>query len=243
MDDDVAGIRNHRLDRSAAAQCDCSASVSRNLIVHLMRVPALVALASALLLALYLSSGALPVPARPFPAKVPAALPDATSPHLLLTAQQRQEAAEIGGFIVVPQSLLPISKPLHHGEFVWKDDDVQPGPVWIRVDLRTQILSVFRGAHEIGTTVVLYGADSKETPVGRFPIRWKGKDHRSSLYDAPMPFTLRLTGDGVAIHGSDVRWGAATHGCIGVPTEFARRLYAEIGVGDQVVIVRSSPRA
>jgi lipoprotein-anchoring transpeptidase ErfK/SrfK len=98
---------------------------------------------------------------------------------------------------------------------------------------------VFRGGHEIGTAVALYGADSKRTPVGEFPIQWKGKDHRSSLYDAPMPYTLRLTGDGVAIHGSDVRWGAATHGCIGVPSEFARRLFAEAKIGDRVVILHS----
>jgi lipoprotein-anchoring transpeptidase ErfK/SrfK len=87
--------------------------------------------------------------------------------------------------------------------------------------------------------VVLYGADAKETPLGTFPVLWKGKNHRSSIYDAPMPFTLRLTGDGVAIHGSDVRWGAATHGCVGVPTEFASRLYAVTRVGDSVFIVRS----
>jgi lipoprotein-anchoring transpeptidase ErfK/SrfK len=129
---------------------------------------------------------------------------------------------------------------MRYGEFKWNDEGVPDGPISIRVDLRTQLLSVFRGGHEIGTAVVLYGADTKETPVGQFPILWKGKNHRSSLYDAPMPYTLRLTGDGVAIHGSDVRWGAATHGCIGVPTEFASHLFAEAKVGDLVVILRTS---
>ena len=52
-----------------------------------------------------------------------------------------------------------------------------------------------------------------------------------------MPYTLRLTADGVAIHGSDVRWGAATHGCIGVPVEFAAKLFDEVAKGDHVVIV------
>ena len=128
------------------------------------------------------------------------------------------------------------------GDFIWNADRVPAGPISIRVDLRTQLMSVFRGGHEIGTAVVLYGADSKQTPMGRFPIQWKGKNHRSSLYDAPMPYTLRLTGDGVAIHGSNVRWGAATHGCIGIPSEFARHLFAQAQVGDPVVILRSSRR-
>lgn len=41
---------------------------------------------------------------------------------------------------------------------------------------------------------------------------------------------------GVAIHGSDVRWGSATHGCIGVPTPFARKLFNVAKLGDLVVI-------
>jgi len=46
-----------------------------------------------------------------------------------------------------------------------------------------------------------------------------------------------LTADGVAIHASEVSWGKATHGCIGVPSAFARRLYGAMGLGDQVTII------
>jgi lipoprotein-anchoring transpeptidase ErfK/SrfK len=52
-----------------------------------------------------------------------------------------------------------------------------------------------------------------------------------------MPYTLRLTDDGVSIHASDVRWGAATHGCIGVPIAFAERLFDVTRIGDEVMIV------
>jgi lipoprotein-anchoring transpeptidase ErfK/SrfK len=86
--------------------------------------------------------------------------------------------------------------------------------------------------------VVLYGARTNQTPAGTFPILAKLKDHRSAIYDgAPMPYTLRLTGDGVAIHGSNVRDGYATHGCIGVPVEFAAKLFAVASKGDTVEIV------
>ena len=84
---------------------------------------------------------------------------------------------------------------------------------------------------------MLYGADAKPTPIGTFPIIARLKDHRSSAYDAPMPYTLRLTPDGVAIHGSNVRWGAATHGCIGVPTDFAAKLFDQVAAGTPVTIV------
>ncbi|NUT01574.1 MAG: L,D-transpeptidase family protein, partial [Sphingomonas sp.] len=136
------------------------------------------------------------------------------------------------------KSILNVRKRMDDGDFVWNDRHIPKGPVWVRVDLKRQILSVFRAGHEIGTAVILYGATEKETPDGVFPVKAKIADHSSITYDnAPMPYTLRLTDDGVSIHGSDVRWGAATHGCIGVPPEFARRLYQQVSRGDQVVIV------
>jgi lipoprotein-anchoring transpeptidase ErfK/SrfK len=52
-----------------------------------------------------------------------------------------------------------------------------------------------------------------------------------------MPFMMRLTMDGIAIHGSDVREGFGTHGCIGIPTDFASLLYAQVHRGDMVVIL------
>lgn len=134
------------------------------------------------------------------------------------------------------RSVLNIREPMRYGDYRWDEDGVPPGQLWIRVGLHEQLLSVFRGGHEIGTAVILYGADKKPTPLGTFPILARFKDHRSGPYDAPMPFTLRLTPDGVAIHGSNVRWGAATHGCIGVPLEFAKKLYNQTQVGDIVTI-------
>ena len=49
---------------------------------------------------------------------------------------------------------------------------------------------------------------------------------------------LRLTWDGIAIHGSPVMNGYASHGCIGVPNDFGRKLYAVTKLGDEVIITR-----
>ena len=135
------------------------------------------------------------------------------------------------------KSVLNVPSRMRFGDFRWNDTGVAKGSIWIRVDLKSQILSVFRGGDEIGTAVILYGADSVPTPTGKFPIRAKLKDHRSANYDAPMPYTLRLTNDGVSIHASDVRWGYATHGCIGIPKAFAAKLFSAASVGDEVLIV------
>ena len=157
----------------------------------------------------------------------------------------RQSAdALASGLIDRPiKSLLKVDAPMHYGEFVWNDRGVPAGPAWVRVDLRSQLLSVFRSGHEIGTSVILYGADGLPTPTGKFPILAKLKDHVSATYgNAPMPYTLRLTNDGVAIHGSNVRWGFATHGCVGVPKEFAAKLFDVLEKGDEVLIVGEAKR-
>ena len=86
----------------------------------------------------------------------------------------------------------------------------------------------------------LWRRQQADTP-GKLHILGKARNHRSSLYDAEMPFTLRLTNDGVSIHASSVRWGAATHGCIGVPLPFAERLFNAAKLGDDVVVVGSPP--
>lgn len=160
------------------------------------------------------------------------------SDRTFVTEAQNFEARAEGLFDRDVKSVLNVTEPMRYGEYRWDDKNVPRGPIWVRVDLKRQLISVFRDGHEIGTAVILYGADEKETPVGVFPVLAKIRDHKSATYDnAPMPYTLRLTGDGVSIHGSEVSWGRATHGCIGVPVEFAHKLFDQASKGDQVTIV------
>ena len=173
---------------------------------------------------------------------VPVALPTPpTGPRLIYPRDRVPSLRLPDGSERPVHSVLNVRRPLRYGDYVWNGDNVPPGRTWIRVDLDRQTLSVFRGGNEIGTTVILYGTDGKPTPTGIFPILQKARQHRSTLYDAEMPYMLRLTGDGVAIHASNVRKGAATHGCIGVPTAFARLLFAEVRSGDLVAVGRDAP--
>ena len=146
-----------------------------------------------------------------------------------------------GGKRELVNSILNVSHRMKFGSYVWDDRGVAPGPLWVRIDLGKQLLSVFRGPNEIGSTVILYGTDGKPTPTGAFTIKAKAADYHSHTYDAPMPFMLRLTDDGVAVHGSEVRNGSATHGCIGVPTAFAKLLFAQARNGDPVYIMPAPP--
>ena len=156
--------------------------------------------------------------------------------RVFLSDQESSRAAQTGLVPSNTRSVLNIRKRLRHGEFVWNDRGVPAGAITVRVELDKQLISVFRSGHEIGIAVVTFGASGLDTPLGTFYVLAKMRQHRSSTYGAPMPYTLRLTNDGVSVHGSDVRWGTATHGCIGLPNEFARKLFDAVQVGQPVDI-------
>jgi hypothetical protein len=140
----------------------------------------------------------------------------------------------------VIKSILPIEGSIRYGDWFW-DETAAPGTgkLVITVDLEARVISAFRDGHEIGTAVALLGTRAHPTPTGTFPILTKERDNVSEKYnDAPMPWTLRLTWDGIAIHGSPVMNGYASHGCIGVPDAFAAKLFAAARRGDRVIITR-----
>ncbi|MCI4589079.1 L,D-transpeptidase family protein [Sphingobium sp. BYY-5] len=154
-----------------------------------------------------------------------------------LTERRSDQPMEIDPRALTVKRVLPIDGPFRHGDYVWDEKGAPAtGPVIITIDLKAETLSVFRAGYEIGAAVILYGATDKPSPQGAFPITQKDADHVSNLYDAPMPYAQRLTSDGVFIHGSDVEYGRGTHGCIGVPVEFARKLFGVTKLGDIAVI-------
>ena len=140
----------------------------------------------------------------------------------------------------VIKSILKIDEPIKFGQYFWDESKAPDGPrsgqLVITIDVEARTISVFRGGHEIAAAAILRGYGDKPTPTGIFPITQKDADHISSIYDAPMPYMLRLTNDGVSIHGSKVERGYATNGCVGVPNEFAKRLFQQASLGDTVII-------
>lgn len=153
------------------------------------------------------------------------------------TATQRAAMSD-DPFVI--KSILPVGGTIRYGEWFWDESRApETGKLVITVDLEARVISVFRDGHEIGTAVALLGTQKHPTPLGTFPILTKEKDNISEKYNnAPMPWTLRLTWDGIAIHGSPVMNGYASHGCIGVPDPFAEKLFAITKRGDTVVITR-----
>ena len=121
--------------------------------------------------------------------------------------------------------------------YVWNDTATDM-PVSVVINIGEQRAYVYRGEQLVAATSVSTGKGGKETPSGTFTILQKAVDHRSNIYDAaPMPYMQRLTWDGVAIHAGRNPGFPASHGCIRVPTEFAKKLFAVTTVGTQVTVV------
>ena len=195
----------------------------------------------AALAAMLLQTSLAPVAA---PASRPVAAPTvmpATAAAVTTVKPQRPRLLSIGDIRIRRE--LPITQWLRPGEYAWDDEGVPAGPVVIVVNIRARVMSVYRDGIEIGRSSIIYGSNEKPTPFGTFPIMQKDADHRSNLYDgAPMPHLLRLTGDGVAIHGAEMADDYATHGCIGLPKEFAALLFRAARIGDQVLVWKGDRR-
>ena len=180
---------------------------------------------------------------RPAPIAARHAPAQTSLPTLVPSVASAPSAAAAPAPLVVKR-VLDTGGPIRYGTYFWDDAGVPAGSLIITVDLKAGVLSVFRDGYEIGTTAVIYGDDTKQTPLGTFPILQKDRRHFSNLYHhAPMPYALRLTSDGVFVHASEISADYATHGCVGIPVGFARKLFDEAKVGDRVIITNQGMQA
>jgi len=126
---------------------------------------------------------------------------------------------------------------LKPGEWLLYPEIARNGPVLVYVDLGRQNATVYRNGVRIGVSTISSGKPGYSTPTGVFTILEKDKDHRSRTYDnAPMPYQQRLTWKGVAMHAGNLPGFPASHGCVRLPMEFAKRLFGITEMGGTVVI-------
>ena len=147
----------------------------------------------------------------------------------------------------------------------WGDEDV-PGSPRIVVRLSEQKAYFYTGRHLVGETVVSTGKRGFSTPVGRYRVVSKDRDHISSEFGdyvddrgnvimanidvrkdprpsgarfdgARMPYCMHFNG-GYAMHEGYVPPYAASHGCIRLPRRMARHFYENAREGTPVIVKR-----
>lgn len=136
-----------------------------------------------------------------------------------------------------PDLRITPAEHLAAGRFEWEPERSPSGNLGVVVSLPRQMLYVYRGGVLIARSSVSSGRPGHSTPSGLFQILGKEVMHHSNLYDnAPMPWMQRLTMEGVALHAGYLPGSPASHGCVRLPPEFAKRLFTVTACGDPVLI-------
>jgi lipoprotein-anchoring transpeptidase ErfK/SrfK len=105
------------------------------------------------------------------------------------------------------------------------------------VSIKSQKVTIYDADGWILSAPVSTGTKGRETPAGVFAIVEKNKDHRSNMYDdAHMPNMLRITWNGIALHGGPLPGYAASHGCVRMPFGFAEKLFDKMRMNTRVII-------
>jgi hypothetical protein len=122
-----------------------------------------------------------------------------------------------------------------------KADDPAPpaGPLFFVISLNNQHVSVYSNDGLYERSPVSTGQPGHPTPRGIFTIVGKERMHHSNIYSgAPMPYMQRITWSGVAMHEGVLPGYAASHGCIRLPHDFARRMFGITQGNERVIISR-----
>jgi hypothetical protein len=110
-------------------------------------------------------------------------------------------------------------------------------PLMAIVSITSQQVTIYDADGWILRAPVSTGTKGRETPAGVFSVVEKDKDHRSTLYDdAWMPNMLRITWNGIALHGGPLPGYPASHGCIRMPYGFAEKLFDKMRINTRVII-------
>lgn len=126
---------------------------------------------------------------------------------------------------------------LKPGQYLWRDVPADAGAERVVISLGEQLAYLYRGNTLVAVASISTGRKGHPTPPGIFNVLEKKPMHHSRKYDnAPMPFMQRIDRFGIALHAGHNPGHPASHGCIRLPKEFAKKLFAVTDIGTPVMI-------
>jgi hypothetical protein len=128
-------------------------------------------------------------------------------------------------------------KVLKPGQYVWRDVPASAGPERVVISLSDQMAYLYRGDSLMAAATISTGREDKPTPSGIFSVFNKETMHHSKKYDdAPMPFAQFFDPAGIAMHAGFNPGHPPSHGCVRLPSAFAKKLYSVTDVGTPVYV-------
>ncbi len=157
--------------------------------------------------------------------------------YALETEEAKMQASDVAGQARVDMEDAFGSKELKPGQYLWRDVPDAAGPERVVVSLSDQLAYLYRGSTLVAVSTISSGKPGRDTPTGIFSVLDKRPFYRSKKYDnAPMPFMQRIDDYGIALHAGFNPGVPASHGCVRLPTDFAKKLYTVTEVGTPVYI-------
>ena len=125
---------------------------------------------------------------------------------------------------------------LRAGDYRWTPT-IPDAPAKVVIDRLQQLMFVYKGDTLVGLTTISSGKKGRETPLGYWKVFRKQVKGFSRKYDnAPMPYMQMYDEKGIAFHGGKLPGYPASHGCVRIPVEFAKKLYGLTTMGTEVII-------
>ena len=112
----------------------------------------------------------------------------------------------------------------------------EPEKLRIEISLASQRMSLIKDGVPVLNSICSTGREGYTTKRGYFVITDKNRYHRSTIYHVDMPYFMRLSCLDFGMHEGVVPNYPASHGCIRLPGETARKLFAEIPIGTVVAV-------
>jgi ankyrin repeat protein len=111
-----------------------------------------------------------------------------------------------------------------------------PDKLRVEISLAMQSVALVRDGKPIYHARCSTGRSGYSTKRGEFVITNKERNHRSTIYHVEMPYFMRLSCLDFGMHAGYVPNYPASHGCIRLPADTARKFFSEIPVGTVVTV-------
>jgi hypothetical protein len=111
-----------------------------------------------------------------------------------------------------------------------------PDQLRVEISLALQRVALVKNGVPVYRTQCSTGRQGYTTRKGQFVITNKERNHRSSIYHVEMPYFMRLSCLDFGMHAGVVPNYPASHGCIRLPEEAARKFFSEIPIGTLVTV-------
>lgn len=148
--------------------------------------------------------------------------------------------------------------------FVTNVPEYRKGKASIVIELQEQEACLYKGKTRIASSRISTGREGHHTPIGRFSVLQKDRDHRSNVYGyyadasgrpvkegidirkhpkpdgthfvgASMPFYVEFS-PGYGLHQGYLPGFPASHGCVRMPYWKARQFYDAARIGTPVIV-------